>query len=200
MKKLLLWGMFFLVSGPALAEPVDGTHVEHSGVDTRLPVAEFPSEAERAEQRERLTLQRQQLEDQYKQDMKLCYQNFDVTRCRLKARDRRIDANNALRKEELKFNATERLIQAEDAKRSIAERNSEAARKDTEAARVAAIAASKDRADANAQKQIDHALQGSKRGDYEQKQREAAERRADVEKKTRERNKDAAAPLPVPVR
>jgi len=158
----------------------------------------FPSEAERNEVRERLARQRQALEDQYKQDMKLCYQNFDVTRCRLQARDRRIEANATLRKEELRFNAQERQIHADQVRRSLAERTSETERKKAEAERAASIAASKERADANAQKQIDHALQGTKRGEYEQKQREAAQHRSDLEKKQRERNKEPAAPLPVP--
>jgi hypothetical protein len=162
------------------------------------PAASSSLEDQRNAERERLTRERRQLEDNYKQDMRLCYQDFDVTSCRLKARDRRIDANAVLRKEELKFNASERLIQAEEAKRSVAERTSEAERKKSEAERAAAMAASKDRADANAQKQIDHALQGTKRGEYEQKQREAAQHRADVEKKQRERTKQPAAPLPVP--
>ena len=162
------------------------------------PAASSSLEDQRNAERERLARERRQLEDNYKQDMRLCYQNFDVTSCRLKARDRRIDANAVLRKEELKFNASERLIQAEEAKRSVAERTSEAERKKSEADRAAAMAASKDRADANAQKQIDHALQGTKRGEYEQKQREAAQHRADVEKKQRERTKQPAAPLPVP--
>jgi len=187
MKSCLFALIFGLASCATWAESAEGS-------PTML------SEAERNVQRERLTVQRQQLDDQYKQDMKLCYQNFDVTSCRLKARDRRIEANNVLRKEELKFNASERLIQAEEAKRSIAERTSEAARKEADTERAAAIAASKERTDKNAQKQIDHALQGTKRGDYEQKQREAAEHRADIEKKMRERNKESAAPLPVPSR
>lgn len=200
MKKFLFTAGFLLLSLGVLAEPHEVPQSVRVGVDQASQAPQFPSEAERAVQRERLARQRQQLEDQYKQDMKLCYQNFDVNSCRLKARDRRIEANNLLRKDELQFNASERLIQAEDAKRSVAERNSEAARKETETARISAIAASKERADANAQKQIDHALQGSKRGDYEQKQREASERRADVERKLRERNKEPAAPLPVPSR
>ena len=164
------------------------------------PAPNFPSEAQRNEERERLTRQRQQLEDTYKQEMKQCYQNFDVTSCRLKARDRRIEANHILRKEELRFNAMERQIQAEETRRSVAERNSEAEQKKAEAQRAASIAASKEHADANAQKQIDHALQGTKRGDYEQRQREAAQHKADLEKKLRERNKESAAPLPVPSR
>jgi HD-GYP domain-containing protein (c-di-GMP phosphodiesterase class II) len=161
---------------------------------------ELSNEDARNAERQRLTLARQALENDYKQAMKLCYQNFDVNSCRLKARDQRIEANTILRKEELRFNAQERQIQAEDARRSLAERNSEAAQKKSEVERAAAIAAAKDRADVSLQKQIDHALQGTKRGDYEQKQREAAQRRADSEKKLRERNKEPAAPLPVPGR
>jgi hypothetical protein len=161
-------------------------------------VVAYPSQAERDEERARLSQQRQQLENQYKLDMKQCYQKFDVTSCRLKARDRRIDANAVLREQELRFNRLERHIQVDDSRRSLAERNSEAEQKRTEAERVAAITAAKKRADDNAQKQIDHALQGTKRGDYEQKQREAAQHRADVEKKNRKRNKEPAAPLPLP--
>ena len=164
---------------------------------TNQGVSEISQDQRHAE-RQRLTVARQKLEEQYRQDMRQCYQNFDVTSCRLKARDRRIDANNVLRKDELQFNAQERRIQAEDAQRALAERNSEAERKKSDAERAAAIAASKERVDANAQKQIDHALQGTKRGDYEQKQREAAQHREDIAKKLRERNKEPAAPLPVP--
>lgn len=160
--------------------------------------ADFPSDIERSAERTRLTIARQQLEDQYKKEIKQCYQNFDVTSCRIQARDRRIELNTALRQQELRFNAQERLIHAEETRRSIADRNSEATMKEAEAQRAAAISASKDRADSNAQKQIDHALQGTKRGEYEQRQREASQHKVDLEKKLRERNKEPAAPLPVP--
>lgn len=160
----------------------------------------FPTPEAREQERARLDAARQQLETQYNEALKQCYQQFDVTSCRLKARDRRIEANQALRKEELRFNAVERKIQAEDARRRLEERNSEAARKDAEVQRAQAVSAARERADANAQKQIDHALQGTKRGEYEQKQRDAAQHRADVEKKLRERTKEPAAPLPVPTR
>ena len=130
--------------------------------------------------------------------MKQCYQNFDVTSCRIEARDRRIEANKILRKDELRFNALERQIHAEETRGSIAERNSEAQTKDAEARRAASIAASKETADENAKKQIEHALQGTKRGEYELRQREAAQHKADLEKKLRERNKEPAAPLPRP--
>lgn len=158
----------------------------------------FPSEEERNEERSRLSRERQALEEQYKRDMQQCYQNFDVTSCRLKARNRRIEANSVLRKDELRFNAQERQIHAMDARHNLAERTSEAEQKKSDAERAAAIASSKDRADVNAQKQIDHALQGTKRGEFEQKQREAAQRREDAAKKIRERKGEPAAPLPVP--
>jgi colicin import membrane protein len=160
----------------------------------------FPTQEAREQERVRLDAARQELEAQYNAALKQCYQQFDVTSCRLKARDRRIEANQALRKEELNFNAVERHVKFEDAKRRLEERNSEASRKDAEAQRAQAIAAAKERADANSQKQIDHALQGTKRGEYEQKQRDAAQHRADVEKKLRERTKEPAAPLPLPTR
>ncbi|PUE60513.1 hypothetical protein B9Z44_13600 [Limnohabitans curvus] len=179
-------------------EPSVNAAAPASGVVASQPLSGFPSDAERNEERVRLTRERQALEDKYRQEMKLCYQNFDVNSCRLQARDRRIEADTALRKQELRFNAQERQIHADEARRSLADRNSEASQKKAQAERAASIAASKERADANAQKQIDHALQGTKRGDYEQKQREAVQRRADAEKKLRERNKEPAAPLPVP--
>ena len=179
------------VTNPAVQAPVDAA--SHA-------VPEFPSAAERNEERLRLSGERQALEDQYKQDMQQCYQKFDVTSCRLKARERRIEANASLRKEELRFNAQERLIHALEARRQLAERNSESEQKKAQADRAAAVAAAKDRADANAQKQLDHALQGTKRGEYEQKQREAAQRREDAAKNMRERKGEPAAPLPVPTR
>ncbi len=160
----------------------------------------FPTEEARQQERARLEGERKKLENQYQEDVRQCYQKFDVTRCRLDARDRRIEANQVLRKDELRFNAIERQIRSDDAKRRLEDRNSEASRKDAEAQRAEAIAAARERADANAQKQIDHALQATKRGEYEQKQREAAQHRADVEKKLRERTKEPGAPLPVPTR
>ena len=163
-------------------------------------VPEFPSAAERNDERLRLSNERQALEDRYKQDMQQCYQKFDVTSCRLKARERRIEAHASLRQEELRFNAQERQIHALEARRQLAERNSESEQKKAQADRAAAVAAAKDRADANAQKQLDHALQGTKRGEFELKQREAAQRREDAAKNRRERKGEPAAPLPVPTR
>ncbi|WP_310626087.1 hypothetical protein [Limnohabitans sp.] len=200
MKKIGLSWLLCVVTAVALAQPSVDAVLSASApvVAANQSAAAFPSEDERNFKSADLSRRRQQLDDQYRQEMKQCYQNFDVNSCRLQARDRRIQANAALRKEELHFNAIERQIQGDEAIRSLAERNSEAERKKAEAERAAAIAAAKERTDVNAQKQIDHALQGTKRGEYEQKQREAAQRRVDAEKKLRERNKEPAAPLPVP--
>ena len=200
MKKLLIV-LNLCVCAAAFAADADVQAESASAAVTSASHAfVFPSEEARAQERQRLDQKSQQIEDQYKQDMKLCYQQFDVVSCKIKARDRRIEAKAALRKEELPFKAMERQIKTEDAKQKLAERQSEAKLKKDEADRAEAIAAAKDRADANAQKQIDHALKGTKRGDYEQKQREAAQHREDVAKKLRERNKEPAAPLPVPGR
>lgn len=204
MKKLLLicmacvcWSVWAAES--VMAEPVASAA---SSADTFPSSSDLPltSEALRDAERQRLTVARKALEDRYAQDLKLCYQNFDVTSCRLKARDWRIEANAALRKEELRFNASERRIQADEALERTKEKTSESKLKEAEAQRAQAVQASQDRADASAQKKLDHALQGTKRGEYEQKQREAAQHREDAAKKLRERTKEPAAPLPVPGR
>jgi hypothetical protein len=204
MKKLFLICIASVILPVWSAEPLMAdlatTVASSPAVNASSSASVWPSEADRNAERQRLTFARQALESQYKQDMSLCYQNFDVTSCRLKARDRRIEANAVLRQEELRFNAQERQINAEDARRALAERTSEAEQKKAEAERAATVAAAKDRTDAIAQKKIDHALQGTKRGEYEQKQREAAQHREDAAKKLRERNKEPAAPLPVPGR
>ena len=161
-------------------------------------VASTPTPQERQAEGQRLSAARQQIDADYQQELKGCYQNFDVTSCRLQARERRIQANAALRQEELRYNASERRIQAAEAMQRTEEKNSEAKQKEMQAERAQAIQARKDKADANAQKLIDHELQGTKRGEYEQKQRDAAQHRADIEKKVRERTKEPAAPLPVP--
>ena len=160
--------------------------------------ASVPTLQERQAEGERLSAARQQIDADYEKALKGCYQNFDVTSCRLQARERRIQANAALRREELRYNASERRIQAAETVQRTEEKNSEAKQKEMQAERAQAIQARKDKADANAQKQIDHELQGTKRGEYEQKQRDAAQHRADLEKKIRERTKEPGAPLPVP--
>ena len=156
------------------------------------------SQAERDQAQQRLAQKGHQIEDAYKEAMKLCYQNFDVVSCRTQAREQRIEALAALRKEELPLKAMDRQIRAEEAQSRLAERQSEAKRQQEEAERAKVSSDAKKRADAQAKKQIDHALQGTKRAEYEQKQRDAAQHRADLEKRMRDRNQEPAAPLPVP--
>jgi hypothetical protein len=198
MKKILC--VLSLCVGAAVfaVEPVAQTELAIPAMGAAS--AAFPSEEERTAERQRLDQKSLQIEEQYKQDMKVCYQKFDVVSCRINARDRRIEAKSALRKEELPFKAMERQIKTEEAKQRLAERQSDAKLKKDEADRAEAMAAAHERANANAQKQMDHALKGTKRGDYEQKQREAEQHREDVAKRLRERNKEPAAPLPVPGR
>ena len=186
MKTMILCFMCVVCSWDAYAQP--------------KPPASAPSLEDRQAEGQRLSARRQALEETYQQELKVCYQKFDVTTCRIQARERRIQANADLRKEELRYNATERRIQAAEALQRTDEKTSEAKIKEAQANRAQAIQAGKDRADVNAQKQIEHALQGTKRGEYEQKQREAAQHREDAAKKLRERNKEPAAPLPVPGR
>lgn len=199
MKKALICFLTLLTVAAWAVEPAPSLTANAPVDAASHAVTEFPSAAERNDERLRLSGERLALEDRYKQDMQQCYQKFDVTSCRLKARERRIQANAALRQEELRFNAQERQIHALEARRQLAERNSDAEQNKAQADRAAAIAAAKDRADANAQKQLDHALQGTKRGEYEQKQREAAQRREDAAKSIRDRKGEPAAPLPVPI-
>lgn len=198
MKKFAIaWGCLLCVTA-VFSESATPFDAATPAVVAASAAPALASEEARAAERQRLDQKSQQIEDQYRQDMRQCYQQFDVLSCKIKARDRRIEAKTALRKEELPFKAMERHIKTEEAKQKLAERQSEAKLKKDESDRAEAIAAAKDRADANAQKQVDHALKGTKRGDYEQKQRDAAQHRADVEKKQRERHKEPAAPLPVP--
>jgi uncharacterized membrane protein len=170
-----------------------------SHAQTQSPASVPTLEARQAEG-QRLSALRQKLDDTYQQELKACYQNFDVTSCRIQARERRIQANALLRQDELRYNASERRIQAAEAAQHTAEKNTEAKLKEAQAQRAQAIQARQERADANVQKQIEHELQGTKRGEYEQRQREAAQHREDVAKKLRERTKEPAAPLLVPGR
>lgn len=189
MKQILLCLGVCVWSWAFAAEPVAPTSDAPSTLTTT------PSPEERRQERQRLDEKSQQIEAAYKEELLQCYQKFDVVSCRLQARDRRIDARAALRKEELPFKAMERRINTEEAKQRLLERQSEALQKKEEAERAQALAQAKKRAQ-SAQPQVDPALQGTKRGAYEQKLQDAAAHRAKVENK--KRDKEPAAPLPVP--
>lgn len=189
MKTLIfVMGLFVSVcawsEGPVVSATVDATN---------LPSQEALNQAQ-----QRLVQKGHQIEEAYKDAMRQCYQKFDVVSCRTKARDQRIEAQAELRREELPLKAMDRQIKAEEAQRRLAERLSEAKRRQEEADRAKTTSDDKQATDALAQKQMDSTLPGSKRAEFEQKQRDAAQHRADLEKRMRDRNTEPAAPLPVP--
>lgn len=187
-------GCLGMVVLPVLAQP-QVTPATAQAALTATDVA-VPSSQERQEEGLRLQARRAALEQTYQQDMAVCYQQFDVTRCRYVARDKRIEASAALRKEELAYNARERRIAALEAQRRLEDKQRDAQQKDQEATLRSRFEISQDNrsADLSAQQHKDN----NQRAAYEQKQREASERRSSLEKRLRERDKPPAAPLPIP--
>ena len=141
-----------------------------------------------------LKVQRDALENDYKAKLRQCYQEFNVASCRNDARDKYVVAHRALRKLEVEQAAQERQIQAHDARQRLIERQNDAAQRAQEASR--AQEAAKDRAANNAQKQSDHIPESSKRFQFDEKQREAQQRREELIRRERERDKPRSAPLP----
>jgi hypothetical protein len=158
--------------------------------------AQWPSPDELKAQSAVLDARRLALDDQYKQEMRLCYQNFDVTSCRLQARDKQIQANAQLRKDELAHKNLERQIKSAQAQQRSLERDSQ--EQQQQADREQAVKAAREREQSQADKLSEHAAKGGQREAYEQKQREAQTHRDDLEKMRRERNANPAKPLPVP--
>lgn len=144
-------------------------------------------------QTQQLQARRAAIEQTYQQDMAVCYQRFDVVSCRNEAREKRIEANAALRKDELVHNARERQLAAQEAQRRTDEKLREAQEKAMDVASRETPVQNNTR---SPQAQQSH--DNSERAAYEQKQREAAERRNSIEKRLRERDKPPAAPLPIP--
>lgn len=187
-------GWLGMVVLPVLAQPQ--VTPSEAKAEASVTQAAAPSPQERQDEGLRLQARRATLEQTYQKDMAVCYQQFDVTRCRNVARDKRIEANAALRKEELSHNARERRMAAEEAQRRVEDKQREAQRKAQEAAsNEASVPAQGNRlSDVAAQQRNDN----NQRVAYEQKQREAADRRSSLEKRLRERDKPPAAPLPIP--
>ena len=146
-------------------------------------------------QTDQLQARRAALEKNFQQEMALCYQRFDVVSCRNEAREKRIATNAALRKDELAHNARERQRAAEEAQRRADEKLLDAKQKASEAAAHDAPPSAQSHPLTASTKS---ANDNSQRAAYEQKQREAADRRESIEKRLRERNKPPAAPLPLP--
>jgi colicin import membrane protein len=158
--------------------------------------AQWPSVQERQAESARLDARRLALEDRYTQDMRLCYQEFDVTSCRLKARDRRIEDNVQLRKDELAFKNLERQIKAEEIKQRMLDKQAQAQQQEVE--RQHAAQEAQERVQEQAAKVSAHEAKGEQRQAYEKKQREAQSHRDNLERKLRMRDKPPAAPLPEP--
>ena len=165
-----------------------------------LSSSEIPSDEERLTESTRLEKKRQEMEDAYQKSMRACYQRFDVVGCQLKARDKRLEVLVVLRKEENKFNALERQIKAFESIQRTAEKTSDAQQQDAANQREEAQQAAKDRKERTEQKKQDYEGQGKNRPNFDAKQREAAEHRADTEKRLQERTNAPADPLPSPVR
>ena len=141
-------------------------------------------------QSDQLQARRAAMEQAYQQDMAVCYQRFDVVSCRNQAREKRIEINAALRKDELAHNALERQRAADEAQRRADEKQRDAQEK--------AVKASTREGIPNTSPKSPPSQDSSQRAAYEQKQREAAERRSNIDKRLRERDKAPAAPLPLP--
>ena len=182
-RSMVFCGLLFAWSAAWAQQPVSGTS------ETSPELSQEERDAEGASLRAR----RAALEQSYQQDVKACYQKFDVASCRTAAREKRIAVNEALRKEELRYNARERNIAAQEAQQRLQERQQEAQRK-AEEAQNATPKPPKQQTDEATKRQNEI----SQRDQYEQKQREAQERRQNFEQRLRERDKPPAAPLPLP--
>jgi hypothetical protein len=141
-------------------------------------------------QSEQLQARRAAMEQAYQQDLAVCYQRFDVVSCRNEAREKRIETNAALRKDELAHNARERQRAADEAQRRADEKQRDAQEKAVEAATR--------ETNPNNSPKAQPINDTNQRVAYEQKQREAAERRSNIDKRLRERDKPPATPLPLP--
>ena len=141
-------------------------------------------------QSEQLQARRAAMDQAYQQDMAVCYQRFDVVSCRNEAREKRIATNAALRKDELAYNALERQRAADEAQRRADEKQRDAQDK--------AVQAATRETTPNISPKSPSSQDSSQRAAYEQKQREAAERRNNIDKRLRERDKPPATPLPLP--
>ena len=139
---------------------------------------------------DQLQARRAAMEQAYQQDMAVCYQRFDVVSCRNEAREKRIATNAALRKDELAHNALERQRAADEAQRRADEKQRDAQDR--------AVEASTRETNPNISPKAQPINDNNQRAAYEQKQREAAERRSNIDKRLRERDKPPAPPLPTP--
>lgn len=164
-------------------------------VQAQVP-GELPQRDEVQARGRALQQERDALESQYKQQLKQCYQDFDVTRCRNAAREAYVVQHRALRNRENAQAADARLLDAEAARQRLRDKQNDALDRARAAEQAQQNAAQ--RATQNTNKQSDHQPDASKRSQFDEKQREAVERRQEVDRRAREREKPRAAPLPSP--
>ena len=145
-----------------------------------------------------LQSQRDALESRYKQTVRDCYQQFNVTDCRNQARERYIAEHRALREQELQHHAQERQTRTATAHERLQTKQLDAADRAREAER--ASQAAQGRQQEQQRKQSDHDASGSRRVETLERQEDARAHRAEVERRARERERDKprAAPLPSP--
>ena len=165
-----------------------------------LSSSDIPSDEDRLAESTRLEKKREEMDATYQSAMRACYQRFDVVGCQLKARDKRLEVLAVLRKEENKFNALERQIKAFESIQRTAEKTSEVQQQDAANQREEAQQAAKDRLERTEQKKLDYDGQGKNRPNFDAKQSEAAQHRADTERRLKDRTNAPADPLPSPVR
>lgn len=190
---IFLCGLSILVF-TSLAQADERFHA--SGVTPASSQVPEPSQFERQAEADRLQARRVALEENYQKDVAICYQQFDVTSCRNKAREKRIALNAALRKEELAHSARERRIAADENQRRLEAKQQDAHHKAQETA-LNELAHSK-KVDRTTDTALQQRNESNQRAAYEQKQREANEKRTSLDKRMREREKPPAAPLPIP--
>ena len=172
----------------------------HIAIAQILSASDIPSDEARLAESTRLEKKREEMDATYQKAMRECYQRFDVVGCQLKARDKRLEVLTVLRQEENKFNALERQIKAFESIQRTAEKTSDAQQQEAANQRQEAVQSAKERLERNQQKKVDNESQGKNRANFDAKQREAAEHRADTEKRIQERTNAPADPLPSPVR
>ena len=145
-----------------------------------------------------LKTQRDALDSRYKQTVRDCYQQFNVTDCRNQARERYIADHRALREQELQHSEQERQARTAAAQERLQTKQVDATERVREAERASQAAQS--RQQEQQRKQADHDATGSRRAQTLERLEDARIHRADVERRTRERERDKprAAPLPRP--
>ncbi len=159
---------------------------------------DLPSAQEREQTHSQLRQRRQAMQEANKQDVRQCYQEFDVTDCLNRAREKRIAAHTVLRKEELRLSEIERQVKAQETKARLDERNSPEKQAEAQAQRDQAQQDSQARAQSNAQKNADATRLGTGRAAYDKKQQQAQEHRAELQQRLKDNEKSPAAPLPLP--